>query len=189
MDLELELKAPAHLDRVEARLRELGASLINVVDEVDIYLQHPCRDFASTDEALRLRRRGELATLTYKGPKLNRDRRVKARSEVEITVSDVEKALELLGRLGFKKVAEIVKKRSVYDLAGFKICLDRVEGLGDFIEVECKPSTGELSKARSSILKLARELAIEVEKATSKSYLELYLERASHASSNSREAA
>jgi len=189
MGLELELKAPAHLGRVEARLKELGASLIDVVDEVDVYLQHPCRDFTSTDEALRLRRQGGLTTLTYKGPRLSSTGQVKARDEVEVSVSSFEAALEVLERLGFRKVAEVVKRRRVYELNGFKVYLDSVEGLGSFVEVECRSSPEELEKARSSIFKLAKQLGIEVEKALDASYLEMYLERVGRAPRGLREAA
>mgnify|MGYP000719328788 CR=1 FL=1 len=188
MELEFELKAPAPLSKVEAKLRELGASLKAVEREVDIYFQHPCRDFASMDEALRLRRRGGVFLLTYKGPKLEGGGRCKARPEVEVSVSSFEGVLELLSSLGFKEVAEIRKERSMYELPGFRVYLDRVEGLGEFVEVECVTDSSKLREVESSVLKLAEELGVDVSRATIKSYLELYLEGARRGQGGLREA-
>lgn len=175
MRLELELKAPAELDEVRGGLEGLGASLKAEEEQVDVYLQHPCRDFASTDEALRLRRQRGVALLTYKGPRLKAG--LKARREVEVEVSSFEDALALLKQLGFEEVAEIRKHRSTYELDGFKVHLDRVEGLGSFVEVEGAAEAPSIEEAERALLALARSIGVRVEEATAKSYLELYLER------------
>ncbi|MCX8204148.1 MAG: class IV adenylate cyclase [Candidatus Nezhaarchaeota archaeon] len=180
MELELELKAQASIRAAEAKLRMLGASLTSEGEEVDLYFQHPCRDFSSTDEALRLRRRGGAAFLTYKGPRLDGVGACKARSEAELSVSSFEGAAELLRLLGFREVAEIRKHRSVYKLGDLTIHLDRVEGLGEFVEVECSSNTSTLEEAKSRLIKIARELGVEADRATTKSYLELYLEALGH---------
>src|SRR4051794_13543350 len=53
-----------------ARLRERGCSLEEPIQQSDQYFAHPCRDFAATDEALRIRVVGDESFVTYKGPKL-----------------------------------------------------------------------------------------------------------------------
>ncbi len=54
MILEIEVKAYANrLARVEEKLKEMGAVFIAVVCEKDTYFNHPDRNFAETDEALR----------------------------------------------------------------------------------------------------------------------------------------
>ena len=68
--LEIEIKMRSDDNgRVERILLEKGARPLENLDQTDEYLNHPCRDFAETDEALRLRRdsRGKI---TYKGPKI-----------------------------------------------------------------------------------------------------------------------
>ena len=69
----------------------------------DRYFAHPSRDFARTDEALRLRRIGEFNFITYKGPKL--DATTKTRREIEIGLADGQQAAtdaaELLAAIGF----------------------------------------------------------------------------------------
>ena len=48
--IEVEVKFRVDsLDAVRERLLELNARFVGESEEVDIYLNHPCRDFASTD--------------------------------------------------------------------------------------------------------------------------------------------
>jgi len=174
--LEVELKAPADLDEARRKLRELGAVLVVEGEEqLDVYLQHPCRDLALTDEALRLRKRREVASLTYKGPKVGG--KCKARLEVEVAVSSFEDALELLKQLGFEQVAVLRKRRTVYEVGGFRVYLDEVEGLGCFMEVESLLEPSSTMSIEEEALRLARLLGARVEEATTKSYLEMFLER------------
>src|SRR5262245_2449607 len=67
---------------LERRLRELGAVEGKQREEADHYFNAPDRDFARTDEALRIRRIGSANCVTYKGPK--RDLQTKTRTEIEV---------------------------------------------------------------------------------------------------------
>ena len=53
--------------------------------QVDLYFFHPIRDFADTDEALRIRRTESRVDVAYKGPRL--DTTTKTRQEIEVSVS------------------------------------------------------------------------------------------------------
>ena len=58
MAIEVEQKFRiADVPAMERQLRALGATLGATELQVDCYFAHPQRDFAQTDEALRLRRR------------------------------------------------------------------------------------------------------------------------------------
>ena len=176
MRVEVELKVPVEsLSEVEGRLVAMGAAKLFEERQVDVYLQHPCRDFASTDEALRLRLVGGRCTLTYKGPKLSST--CKARREVEVEVSSYEGALSILEALGFRRVASIVKDRRAYSIDGLAVYLDSVDGLGCFVEVEA-PRGLSINEAESRVRGLAERLGLPLERATTKSYLELALEKA-----------
>jgi predicted adenylyl cyclase CyaB len=69
---EVEVKVPADVDRVAARLDEIGAEHIDSVEQIDTYYDAPHRNFAETDEALRIRAERHDGTeetrVTYKGP-------------------------------------------------------------------------------------------------------------------------
>ncbi len=166
---EVEVKYRCRgLDRVRERLRALKAEPLGVVEMRDTYYQHPCRDFAATDEALRLREASDKCIVTYKGPK--RGGWAKAREEVEFEASSCGAAAALLERLGFRPVATLHKRREFYGLWGTEVSLDEVEGLGSFVEVEDKG--GGLEAVRRVVEALGlREGPIP------ESYLELYLAR------------
>ncbi len=172
--LEIELKArlrdPA---RFKAALLRAGAKHIEDVAQEDIYFAHPARNFAVTDEALRLRRQGSKISLTYKGPKL--EAITKTREEFNIEVSSIKDAREVLKRLGFAEVQRVRKRRTVYKLRGFMVMLDRVAGLGHYVEVE-KPGKKYDPKELINFLKSMGVGAKDLER---RSYLELLTGRGS----------
>jgi adenylate cyclase class 2 len=172
--IEIEVKSRlADRRALERKLRALGAKLHDEAVETDAYYNHPARDFAETDEALRIRRCHGKATLTYKGPKL--DKTSKSREEIIIGLDDGRNAPAMLERLGFRAVASVRKRRRVYILGRFEICVDQVDGLGDYFEIEARGPKKGYEKLRDEALKLLVELGgKEPER---RSYLELLLER------------
>lgn len=176
---EVEVKyRVTDLGSVESAMARLGARLVKVEREEDTYLQHPCRDFRASDEALRLRViNGERVELTYKGPRSGGD----IKSRLEITVGlrgDPDSALRLLESLGFERVATVSKVRRFYVVPGTKVvvCLDDVEGLGSFVEIEAQGSPEEVS---GEVEAVARKLGLRGPP-LSKTYLELLLEGGRH---------
>jgi adenylate cyclase class 2 len=169
--LEIEVKA-ALKDRrqVEARLRHLGAKAEGERRQIDLYFAHPCRDFGASDEALRLRLDGDRQVMTYKGQKL--DARSKTREEIEQPI-DFERMALTLRRLGFKDFLRVEKMRTDYSWEGIVISLDRVVGLGDFVELEVEDEDRERGLER--ILDLKTRL--DVQGNETRSYLELILEK------------
>jgi adenylate cyclase class 2 len=178
--LEVEMKfAGADLDRLERRLAEGGARADPPRNDADHYFNAPDRDFARTDEALRLRRIGPANFVTYKGPK--RDATTKTRTEIEVPLVEGDRVAEdfarLLTHLGYRPTAIVRKRRRVYHLerGGFpvEICLDEVEGLGRFAELEVQAPEEQLEAARAAVQQLAAELGLTASER--RSYLELLL--------------
>ena len=124
------------------RLAALGAGVSAAEEEVDLYFAHPQRDFAATDEALRLRQKGVQGYITYKGPKI--DATTKTRREIELPLGEAAGAVAawrgLLEVLGFRGVAEVRKSRRKalvsWQDRQVEVSLDVVEGLGTFVELE-----------------------------------------------------
>jgi adenylate cyclase class 2 len=128
---EIEIKAKIEEDLSNKIIENNGVFLREVFQE-DIYFNHPCRDFKESDEALRLRKEGNNFILTFKGRR--EEGKIKKREEIEAKVE--ESIIEILERLGFKKVCIIRKKRKEFSLGNVKIFIDDVENLGKFIEIE-----------------------------------------------------
>ncbi len=134
IEREVKLRIPCNsLDRIRDLLEKKGFSVVVEQREVDIYYSHPCRDFMDTDEALRLRVTDGGIRLTYKGPRKMRDG-VKERVELEAPVG--EGVTGILEALGFREALRVTKERVYYTRDGYTVTLDRVEGLGCFVEVE-----------------------------------------------------
>ncbi len=176
MPIEIEAKAYArNLNEIEQKILKIGAILKWEGDQLDTYYNHPMRDFAKTDEALRIREAEDRTFFTYKGPKI--DTVTKTREEIKVQVENSYSILEILIKLGFKEVLRVKKHRKKFLYNEFTICLDSVENLGDFVEMETSVSSEtpeeKVSGIRGNILKTMEEWGLlELER---KSYLELLL--------------
>lgn len=172
---EVEVKVQAAREAVRPRLLDAGGDPRGTVTQVDTYFDAPDRDFAATDEALRIREQsGDASTtyLTYKGPRL--DDRSKSRREVETTVGDAEAAAALLEHLGFEPAATVRKERERFELAGYTVVLDRVRDVGEFVEVETE--TTDVEAARDGAVAVLERLDLDPDDGIRTSYLELLLE-------------
>lgn len=179
-EVEVKYRTVDH-DHLVQRLIEKGAIAAGAVNQADIYLSHPARDFAQTNEAFRIRRIGDENRITYKGPK--RSGPIKTREEIEIPVAggpeQFGRLLRLLENLGFRPVATIRKRRETIHLSfqdhELEVALDLAEGLGAFAEIEAFASSeADLPAAQQAVLALADELGLtEVEP---RSYLGMILE-------------
>lgn len=169
--LEIEIKAWCdNRNEVINRIVSLGGVMFKRVRERDIYYSHPCRDFAETDEALRIRIEDNTYTLTYKGPKLGK--RSKSRFEEEVLFNELSAMKSILNEIGFVEVDNVVKVRDIYILNNVEICVDRVDGVGDFVELE--KMGGDRESTESELFALAEELGLK--RFERRSYLELKLE-------------
>ena len=113
MNYEVEQKFPVDdLAAVGAALTALGAEIAPPRLERDVYYTHPGRDFAHTDEALRIRRVGHDCWLTYKGPKIDATTKTRRELELPLEAGRADEWAELLEALGFRPLAEVRKQRA-----------------------------------------------------------------------------
>lgn len=176
--LEAEIKLridEATTQALRGRLDALGGTVRPELRQHDVYFAHPARDFARTDEALRLRRDAGGLRITYKGPKLDPPR--KTREEIEFPLeTDIETARTLLERLGFTEVASVEKTRAEIALDGpprAVISIDHIDGLGTFCEVEVEAAS--VDDGRAALRRLAEDLGLADRAPIAESYLELLL--------------
>jgi adenylate cyclase class 2 len=193
---EVEIKVPADVDAVRERLREAGAERVDARRQRDAYYDAPHRDFAETDEALRVRRESplsveavpgspdvarsdeeppaETAKLTYKGPRL--DEGSKTRVEHETAVDDGEAMDGVLSGLGFDPAAVVEKRREFWSFAGFTVTLDAVDGVGEFVEIEREvDDESAIEATRDEALAALDRLGLDGDSQVRTSYLGLLL--------------
>jgi adenylate cyclase class 2 len=135
-DLEVEVKfLAADLGAVRARLAARGAVLVAPrVFERNVRFDTPDETLRQRRELLRLRQ-DTRARLTFKGSADGIATEAKVLEEIEIEVSDFDRAATILGRLGFRPVQVYEKYRETYKWRAVEIVLDEMP-YGDFIELE-----------------------------------------------------
>lgn len=175
---EVEVKVRADHDAVRARLPDLDAESLGTVEQADTYYGHPVRDFAETDEALRVRRETRdgafdaEARVTYKGPLVEAES--KTREEFETGVDDGDTMAAILEELGFEAVETVEKTRERFRVDQYTVTLDAIDGLGEFVEVETESETVE--PAREGAQAVLRDLGLNPDEQIRTSYLGLLLD-------------
>ena len=178
--LEVEVKyRTADPAAVVEQLKAIGAEFAGERTDEDHYFNAPDRDFKQTDEAFRLRRIGAENRLTYKGPK--REAATKTRTEIEVRLADGDAAAadteRMLTALGYRPTAVVRKRRAVCHVAGrgpdLEVCVDDVERVGTFVEVEAVADEAGFEEAKAAVLGLAAELGLTEQER--RSYLEMLL--------------
>lgn len=161
--IEIEVKLPVKdFDVLYQRLLQIGFSFLKKYEQTDSYFNSKDYDLKRKDKALRIRRivdpeTGEMwAQLNCKGPKL--DHISMSRKELELPIENPDVMEEVLAEIGFLPVSCRVKKTR-YDFSRGRITasLDRVEDLGDFLELEIMESGEE--KREDGLKEIANVLA------------------------------
>ena len=178
---EVERKLRGDHASVRPRLEHIEADFRATVEQRDTYFDHPDRSFASTDEALRVRRQRVVDGtfdvrdhVTYKGPRL--DRAAKTRIERETAIDDADTLTELFRELGFTPAGIVAKTREYYETDRCAICLDAVEGIGEFVEIEARGDVTSIEDAEEVTSHIVERLGLSNAETISESYLELVLE-------------
>ena len=155
MAVEIEAKIRVDdLSEYAQRLGQLGAEHKGEVRQRDCFFDREGQSLQRGDCGLRVRAESagtaDQAKMCYKGPR--QKGQFKQRQEIEFAAESAGAARELLEALGFAITIVVQKRRQVWQLQGCSVCLDEVEGLGSFVEIE-GPNETAISKVRK-ILRL-----------------------------------
>lgn len=132
---ELEVKFYlANKHSLQKTLKNLRAKLVQTrTYERNLRFDTAEGELTSNSQVLRLRK-DQANHLTFKGPSDVKDG-VSARTEIEFSVDDFDKAQGLLEALGYRVSMIYEKYRAVYGLSGALITIDEMP-FGDFAEIE-----------------------------------------------------
>lgn len=181
MGFEIEIKVRVDsLDPIREKLIKNNSAIIADQDEHDVYFNAPDRDFAVTDEALRLRyvenqKFGKKVPpcITYKGAKTGIEG-FKAREELIVDLSSGDDFAKILERLSFRKTADVLKHREIYQCEDAIVTLDYLNGIGTFCEIE---ASSKLSQEESvKVIEDAAEKYGVIGERLTCSYLEIVLD-------------
>jgi adenylate cyclase class 2 len=141
MPVEIEIKLPvSDLERTRATVVRLGYCVHHErAHEFNTVFDTRLSRLRRKGQMIRVRRFGNIATLTFKG--LSTEGRHKQREETEFTVSDADAAALVLQQLGLRPMFRYEKFRTEFSKPGGEgiITVDETP-VGNFLELEGPPA-------------------------------------------------
>ena len=159
--IEIEIRAKINdIEKVKDNLKRADAKFIKTEDQIDRIFGHSMfldenKFIIEGGLSARIRQVNDKKEVDFK--EITRD---KAGIEVSAEIGSVEDGLRFLKKLGFEEAFTLKKSRDVFEYNNFTICLDRVDKLGNFIEIEkLVDSNSEEEKIRQECIKLLNKFA------------------------------
>ncbi|MDD5433682.1 MAG: class IV adenylate cyclase [Candidatus Pacebacteria bacterium] len=164
--IEVEIRAKInHKSQVQDKLKQAGATLVKSINQADRIFGHEMfldekKMIVEGGLSARIRQVDGKAWLEFKEISRNKG----AGIEIKADLDNIEEGLRFFEKLGFEEAFALNKQREVYSLNGFEICLDEVEKLGNFIEIEKSAlSQDEIEAAKQECLELLEKVSPESE--------------------------
>jgi predicted adenylyl cyclase CyaB len=166
--LNFEFKAHLHdAAHVRAILKRLHARFLGTDRQVDTY-------FRVSAGRLKVREgRIENSLIFYQRTNSARARR----SSVEMLLLPRRNSVRAILSHALGVLAVVDKRREIYFVGNVKIHLDKVRGLGNFVEVEAMTRSGDVRKVRAQAAKFRKLFAISGADIVPQSYSDLILEK------------
>ena len=177
--IEVEVKvAVKNRLQIENSLWQLGFVKGDLLQESDYYFDSKFNKLRERDMALRIRSCENLTSnaaehfITFKGPKM--DHVSMTRKELEMKIESAETGIEILCALGYEPVLPVRKFRQHLTMGEITACLDQVDDLGDFLELEIiVQQESEREPALNKIIALLHELGYAPDEIIRTSYLSM----------------
>jgi predicted adenylyl cyclase CyaB len=184
MNIEVEIKIEIeNFAEIKEKVAKKG-KLIKSIKQIDEYYIPSHRNFFAQKphpvEWLRIRTNPDKVVFEY-DKSINKDAegRQEYAEEYETEISNPEEFRKILNFLDFQKVVIVDKQREYWDCGDIEVALDKVKGLGNFIEAEAKGDFKNTADARKKCVEFLENLGINnvTEKEINKGYPVLYLEK------------
>lgn len=162
---EIEIKAKLRdKEAVMAKLASLGCVFEEPIIQSDVvYAENvgTLPDFLSNKVFLRLRVRND-GKVFFTLKKKDADKVVNhlASTEHEVEVSSKEETEKMLHLMGYKEGTHVDKTRIITHYDGCEICIDEVENLGTFIEMEKLVEEGDSEEIQEELFKFFESIGI-----------------------------
>ncbi len=169
-----EIEVKAHLknkDQVLEKLTVLGCVLSEPVRQIDtVYTRIPAQtveEYMKNDHFVRIREKSDGRFIfTVKKPL---SKQVLTKAEHETEIKDAKELEQALFLMGYQIANKVIKVRRTAHCGEFEICIDEVEKLGSFIEIE-KMSNGDVDAVRKELNKFLISLGVSSEDEVHKGY-------------------
>lgn len=180
----IEIEKKFQVDDFKAIRQELASGSLDVMrdssvkTQSDEYFNHRQLRFELKDIALRIRNVEDRHILTFKGPNQDATTKIRTEVEVDLTKEKADKISQMFLGLGMHSVAKVSKTRDTVQIrwqaSNVEICLDTVDEVGRFVELEIVvESEEEVPEAKAKLEALAEKFGLKDSITTS--YLEMLL--------------
>ena len=166
-EIELKFKVD-NLEELINKLKEEQCEISSIKLQNDtIYVQN-LDDTESKEDSvwLRVRKENDKIELNYK----KQSKKKMESEEIEFEVSSYELANQFLKALGYLPWVEVNKKRRYSNYKEYNICIDEVEKLGSFVELEILVDKDNKEDYELALLEVAKKLGINPDKRINSHY-------------------
>lgn len=166
-EIEIKFKVE-NIEDLITRLVNKGCTISDTISQKDTIYVGNLNDTESREGAtfLRVRKTDNKIELNYK----KQSNKLMESQEIEFGVDSYEKANEFLKALGFQEWVQVNKKRRNTTFGAYNICIDEVERLGNFVEIELLIQEKEEKDYEAQLLSVAKELGISTENRVNSHY-------------------
>ncbi len=155
IELKFQIKEKENLLK---KLKELDIHLGEMESQEDtIYVENK-NDTESKEGSIwiRIRKKNDKIELNLK----KQSAKKMESKEIEFGVDSLEKADDFLKTLGLQVWVQVKKKRQFAKYKNYNLCLDEVEKLGTFLEIELLVEENDNQDYEDQLLQIAKELGI-----------------------------
>ena len=166
-EIELKFKVD-NLDALINKLKEEQCEISTVKMQNDTIYVQDLNDTESKEGSvwLRVRKENNKIELNYK----KQSKKKMESEEIEFEVSSYELANQFLKALGYLPWVEVNKKRRYSNYKEYNICIDEVEKLGSFVELEILVDKDNKEDYELALLEVAKKLGINPDKRINSHY-------------------
>lgn len=152
-EIELKFKVDDMNDLL-AKLRDMDCEVSEILSQNDTIYVSDLNHVESVEGSiwLRVRKENEKVELNLK----KQSAKIQESKEIEFEVSSYEKANQLLETLGYQKWVVVNKKRRYSHYLNYNLCIDEVERLGSFLEIELLVDEEDKKDYISDLLEIAK---------------------------------
>jgi len=175
IESEVRFSVP-NLQTVQSSLAHAGAKKTDTSLQIDTYYKEKGREREPDvpgSVIYRKRKRGEQAAFDVTRKVTSDVPGTWIETETRGLPENFECVFDEIIARGFSSVLIISKRRVTYDLNGFEVCVDEIDGLGSFVEIEALNS----KDAPSDLASVAATLGLDWDERIEKGYVTLMKEK------------
>ena len=132
---EIEVKILGiDIEEIRTKLKELGATKVFEGEMIDINYDYPDKRIANSKQLLRIRTKGEVTELCFKGK--NNSEKFKTQEETEVTVNNFQDTCIIFEKIGLIKTIRSKKHREAYQKGSIHYEIDTYQEIPTYLEIE-----------------------------------------------------